>query len=538
MKVLLVGGTGVFGSRLARLLVRDKHAVTIAGRNLANAKLLASELNCSARQMDRNGDFGSLEEFDVLVDAAGPYHAYGDNPYRLASAAILAGIHYLDLSDNAAFCQGISKLDKDARAAGVCAISGMSSVPALSSAVVRSLIADDVPNRIETAILPGNRSPRGLSVMASILMQAGRPMKIFRNGHWTDAIGWSAPRNYTLPGDLIRQGWLIEVPDVTLFPKHFSAQTVVFRAGLELAVMRYGLWLVAILRRWVPIPINGPVLRLFKLAADMLAPFGGDKGGMSVEVTVGHERRWWRLLAEDGDGPFIPTIAIRALLRRKTLPIGAGPALETITLSEAEAAMSDVKVRSERGAEEHKPIFQQVLGDTFNALPPKVRATHRTIEVSRWCGQATVLRGEDSWSKFLGWVFGFPANAKDIRVEVTKTVTKQGETWERRFGERNFKSYLQATSQGMAERFGPFTFQLGLEVTDDCLHFPVLSGRIGPLPLPRWLLPISDAREYEKNGRFHFDVKLKAPFTHNLLAHYQGNLSEMIPRRRKRQSSN
>lgn len=42
MKVLLHGGTGVFGSRLARLLVRDGHQVTIAGRNLGSARALAA----------------------------------------------------------------------------------------------------------------------------------------------------------------------------------------------------------------------------------------------------------------------------------------------------------------------------------------------------------------------------------------------------------------------------------------------------------------------------------------------------------------
>lgn len=528
MKVLLLGGTGVFGSRLARLLVRDKHAVTIAGRNLANAQTLAVELNCTALQMDRNGDLGTLEGFDVLIDAAGPYHAYGHDPYRLVRAAIQSGVHYLGFSDNAAFCEGIEKLDAEARAAGVCAASGMSSVPALSSAVVRALTQDDVPRRIETAILPGNRSPRGLSVMASILTQVGRPMKIFRAGRWADATGWSAPRRYTLIGGLNRQAWLLEIPDVTLFPKHFGAQTGVFRASLELAVMRYGLWVFALLRRWVPIPINAPVLWFFKLAADLLAPLGGDRGGMSVEVWVGQERRWWCLLVEAGDGPFIPTIAIRALLRREALPIGATPALEIITLMEAEAAMSDLQVRSERGTEELQSLFQQVLGAEFKKLPPKVRSPHLTNEVSHWRGKASVRRGQSFWSKLLGLVFGFPANSDDIQVDVTKVVTRNGETWDRRFGDRSFRSFLAANSLGMTERFGPLTFQLGLKIVDDSLHFPVVAGRIGPMPLPRWLLPISDAREFETDGRFHFDVKLSAPFTHSLLVHYQGALSAVI----------
>ncbi|MEO9825916.1 MAG: DUF4166 domain-containing protein [Paracoccaceae bacterium] len=529
MKILLLGGTGVFGSRLARLLVRDMLTVTIAGRNVVNAQALADELNCSALRMDRSGDLSELNGFDVVIDAAGPYHAYGEDPYRLVRAAIQSGVHYLDLCDNAAFCSGIQELDAEAKAAGVCAISGMSSVPALSSAVVCALAQDDVPISIDTAILPGNRSPRGLSVMASILSQVGRPMKVFRAGRWIDATGWSAPRRYRLPEGLSRQGWLIEVPDVALFPKHFGAQTVVFRAGLELGAMRYGLWFFALLRRWIPIPINGPVLRFFKLAADLLAPYGSDRGGMSVDIYVGQERRWWRLLVEEGDGPYIPTIAIRALLRRTSLPLGAGPALETITLAEAEAAMSDLKVRSERGTEVVQTIFQDVLGAEFEKLPETIRATHMTKVISRWRGKASVRRGQSTWSKLLGWGFGFPASVDDIQVEVIKTVTRSGETWERRFGERRFKSYLAPNARGMTERFGPFTFRLGLKVVEGCLYYPVISGRIGLLPMPRWLLPTSDAREYEKNGRFHFDVKLSAPFTNKLLVHYQGELSAVVP---------
>lgn len=525
MKVLLLGGTGVFGSRLARLLVRDGHRVTIAARNLSAAGTLAGELGCDAVQMDRAGNLRALAGHDVVVDAAGPFHAYGADPYRLPRAAIAAGLHYLDLSDNAAFCAGITTLNAEAQAAGRCVISGLSSVPALSSAAVRALTGEAIPRVIDSAILPGNRSPRGLSVMASILTQAGRPMQVWRGKAWTRATGWSDPRDYRLPGGITRQGWQIEVPDLTLFPAHFAAETVVFRAGLELGVMRYGLAAFAALRRWLPIPVNRPVLRGFKLMADLLLPLGSGRGGMSVMVITGQERRWWRLLAEDGDGPFIPTVAVRALLRRPALPIGAGPALEIVTLDEAEAAMADLRVRTERDREPFLPIFPQVLGPAFATLPEPVQATHRTADISRWQGQASIRRGTGWWSQLLGGIFGFPAAGDDVPVEVTKTVTGKGETWQRRFGTRVFRSHLAVSSQGMTERFGPFTFRLGLTVQAGELHFPVETGRLGPLPLPRWLLPRSEAREYTRDGRFHFDVKLRSPLTRGLLVHYQGALS-------------
>lgn len=526
MKVLILGGYGVFGERLARLLVRDGHIVTVAGRDLARAQALADQLGCAALRMDRQKDLRLLAGHQVVVDAAGPFHAYGEDPYALARAAIAEGLHYLDLSDNAKFCAGIASLDAEARAAGACVLSGLSSVPALSSAAVRALVGPETPQVIETAILPGNRSPRGLSVMTSILSQVGRPMSVWRGGKWIRVTGWSEPRRYHLPGGLVRQGWQIEVPDLALFPTHFGANTVAFRAGLELAVMRYGLAGFAALRRRLPIPVNRPVVLAFKLAADLLAPFGSGCGGMSVMVITGQERRWWRLLVEDGDGPFIPAIATRALLRRDTLPVGARPALEAITLEEAEAAMSDLNLRTERACEPVFPLFPRVLGSAFESLPAPIRATHQTTDVSHWQGHASVQRGGGLWSRFLGRLFGFPPAGEGVPVEVTKIVTPKGETWQRRFGTRVFQSRLSASARGMTESFGLFTFLLGLNVQGEALHYPVMSGWLGPLPLPRWLLPGSIAQEHVRDGQFRFDVKILAPVTGALLVHYRGALEE------------
>lgn len=527
MKVLIVGGAGVFGSRLAELLVRDGHEVTIAGRNLKSAEGLAQRLGCHALRFDRDGDLSGLGAFDVLVDAAGPFHAYGSDPYRLAKSALEAGAHYLDLSDNAEFCIGISQLDDFAKKKGLCAMSGLSSVPALSSAAVHALAGSDIPRVIDSAILPGNRSPRGLSVMAAILSQAGRPMKVWRGGAWTGANGWSGPKTYELLDGITRQGWQISVPDLTLFPAHFKAESVLFRAGLELGVMRYGLWAFALLRRIVPIPINRPVLHGFKFAADLLSPFGSGRGGMSVMVVAGEERRYWRLLAEDGDGPFIPAIAVRALLRREGLPFGAGPALEAISLDKAEAAMSDLKVRTERVNEPFVPLLSHVLKEDFEKVPEAIQATHKTADISRWKGRANVRRGDSLLARALALVFGFPPSADGAEVEVTKELTQGGETWHRNFGGRQFRSLLSATPEGVTESFGPFHFLLGLNVQGNELHYPILSGRLGPLPLPKWLLPISEAREYVHEGRFHFDIKLSAPITRKLLVHYTGDLEPM-----------
>ena len=102
MKVAIFGGYGVFGSRLAELLVRDGHHVIIIGRNGQAAEALAAKIGGASLELDRAGDLSPLWAMapNAVVDAAGPFHAYGGDPYRLAKAAIAQGIHYLDLADD------------------------------------------------------------------------------------------------------------------------------------------------------------------------------------------------------------------------------------------------------------------------------------------------------------------------------------------------------------------------------------------------------------------------------------------------------
>jgi short subunit dehydrogenase-like uncharacterized protein len=246
VKVLVIGGTGMFGSRLCDLLVRDGLDVTVAGRGLNRGGKFCTN-HAKVRQnfvqnrqntpelpyitLDRDGPLDGLAGFDVIVDAAGPFHAYGGDPYRVARGAIAAGAHYFDLCDNADFCQGISVLDGEAKASCVTVASGMSSVPAVSSAAVTALCDGQTPLMIETAILPGNKAECGRSIVESILSQTGKFYVEKQGGRDVDVRSWSAPCSYDL-GRYTRQGWRIEVPDQRLFPDHFNCPTVTFRAGL------------------------------------------------------------------------------------------------------------------------------------------------------------------------------------------------------------------------------------------------------------------------------------------------------------------
>ena len=90
MKVVVLGGYGVVGSLLAKLLARDGHQLWLAGRNPSKAKALAQEIGAQVLQVDpRNSPEGLFAaKPDVIIDAAGPFQFYGDYPYKIAACAL------------------------------------------------------------------------------------------------------------------------------------------------------------------------------------------------------------------------------------------------------------------------------------------------------------------------------------------------------------------------------------------------------------------------------------------------------------------
>ena len=531
MKVAVIGGTGVFGERLVRLLVRDGHQVVVVGRGAAALGRLGAELGVASLTLDRAADLSPLWALtpDVVVDAAGPFHGYGSDPYRLPRAAIAHKVNYLDLADDAGFCAGITALDSGAKAADVFALSGMSSVPGLSSAIVAHLAQGLTElDTISTAILPGNRAPRGRSVVDSILHQAGTPFQTATDGQGGPVRSWSRPQRFEL-GDLTRKGWMIEVPDQRLFPSFFNARTVEFRAGMELGLMNHGLAALSWLRGALGFGMPRWLVGLVRLGAGALGPFGTDRGGMQVTVTGRQARGWvvrrWTLVVGSGEGPYIPGIAVRAILRDPARVLtGARPAVAEVSLDQAEAAMADLDVTLTQTEAPLIPLFQQALGADFSRLPHKIRATHDHAGPRRWSGTATITRGQGLVAQAIALLFRFPHAGQNIPVTVLKSPIAQGEIWDRRFGAGLFRSHLRLTPKGLTERFGPMTFLLRLAVNDGALHYPVATGWCFGLPIPRAFLPQSIAREYEQDGVFHFDVALHAPLRAGLIVRYTGYL--------------
>ena len=537
----MLGGYGVFGTRLSAGLVADGWDVVVAGRSLAAAAGHCAVHGGTPLRLDRDaagfaGKVAALAPFAV-VDAAGPFQGYG-GAVVVVQAALNAGAHYCDLSDDAGFTTRIADHDAAARAKGRVVISGASTVPALSSAIATDLVAglSDV-HLIESTILPGNRAPRGLAVIRTILAQVGRPLVLWREG-WVTPRAWGRAQRVVLalPDQVLppRPASLIGAPDLALFPQHFNARNVVFRAGLELGVMHHGLTLLSWLVRLRAVRSLVALARPLQWAANLLKPFGTDQGGMLVRVLgVGPDgpvERRWTLIASGGDGPHIPAMPamparlILRLLRDGGKAPGARPCMAAFSRAQAEAMLHDFRIKAGTVESPAPFLFARALGALFAALSDGVQALHHVMDERRCVGQGSVTRGRGWLAHLVAGIMRFPPDV--AQTPVTVVMQRQGdcERCTRAFGTLRFHSTLRWRGGVMTERFGALRFAIGLRVRDWALHYPVTAGWAFGIPIPRALLPISMAVETTSAGRAQFDVALSLPMV-GLIVRYRGWLA-------------
>jgi len=341
MRVVVLGGYGNFGARICRALADDAGIEVVAAGRTARGT--------QGAQLDlASSDFPERLKAlapGLVIHCAGPFQG---QDYRVAAAAISAGAHYVDLADGREFVARFAACnDAPARAAGLLAISGASTVPALSSAVVDSLAGRFRQIlEIQISIAPGQRAPRGTATMASVFSYAGKSFKWLNNGTRVDAWGWQELRRLRFAGLGMRWAAACDIPDLELFPARYpGVKTVEFRAALELGIQHFALWLVAALRRaGVPLPIERWASSLNRLAS-LLDVFGSEKGGMLVSLagtrTDGSRARVeWHLTADANHGPEVPCMAAillaRKLVRGEISARGAHPCVGFLTLSDFE----------------------------------------------------------------------------------------------------------------------------------------------------------------------------------------------------------
>ena len=514
----------------------------ICGRSRESAVAFARSLGAAERvsiaHVDRTrataAEIAKLGAFCV-VDAAGPFQG---SPYTLAKAAIEAGAHYVDLADARDFVAGFGALDEAAKARGVLAVTGASSTPALSEAVVDELCRGwKRVDSVEIAIVPGGQAAMGLSVIRAILSYAGRPVNVWRYGRWEGVPGWGLLKRLSIEGLGKRFASLVETPDLDIVRMRYpSVRHAIFRGGVELSVLHLGLTLLTL-------PVRGGAIRSLETAAELLHAiagwfrrFGSDKGGMVVEATGvngadDRVRAVWTLIAQSGDGPNIPALPALALVRalgegsigKRGATACAG--LLPLSAIEAEFRRFEIRTGAVRTVLKRPALFERVLTG-FEQMPPAVRAAHAPDPARELLGEVDIEGAANPFGQVIAWFAGFPNAGTRVRASVTVERDGDGEVWVRRFGRATFASRLSESGPGrVAERFGPLTFDLDAKADAYGFTLAIVGARLGELPLPRFLTPKTEASGHaDENGRYRFDVAISVPVLGRLVR-YRGWLT-------------
>ena len=546
--VLIVGGYGQFGARLSQRLAHLQNTrILVAGRTIEKAKSVCMEHKGNLEPAhfdlgaDLNAQLTSLKPH-IVVDAAGPFQSVFGTGYALPRHCAQMGIHYIDLSDSGAFTHGITALDELARQYDVAIVSGASSVPALSAAVV-----NDANKRIKTikaiegGISPGGKINIGLSVTKAVLSYLGRPLKIFRGGQWEEETGFSRQHKKTvkLQGEkpIKRRYGLCDAPDLLLFPEIYpDVETVRFHGSTELPIIMNTLRFLSWLQKHGLLKNLERFAGPFAWCGTQLGRFASERGCMYMDIkgidAKGKGlRQEWNLIASDGDGPFIPILATEILVKRwlaKDPTPGARSAAGEIELSEFEQVFANLSIKSAFiDAVEYNALFQSALKDEYAHLPKPLQDAHLVTSYKTLAGTVDVQRGKNPLANLIALLFGFPKTQKDAPIKVSMDLQGEKEIWTRTIGKSAFKSVLSEgqNRNEIFERFGPVKFKIKLLHRDGRLHYGLDIARFLGIPLPKFLTPNSETYEWSRDGKFKFHVDISLPLLGRLIQ-YKGTLSE------------
>jgi hypothetical protein len=349
-QVLILGGYGNFGARIAAQLMQDNISIVIAGRDLQKAEALQKKLIQNAdANLVKIAVFDANKELDqqleklkpiVLINTIGPFQLMD---YTIAKSCIQHGVHYIDLADARDFVTNITSLDTAAKNNNVLVVSGASTVPGLSSAVLDHFKHEfSIIDSLIYGISPGQKAPRGLATTESILTYLGKPLKPW--GHeQKQRYGWQDMYKQYYPGLGFRWMANCDIPDLDLFTDRYGIGTIQFSAGMENRVLHFGIWLMSWIVR-LGLPINLPKHASFLLSlSHMFDRFGTADGGMHIVIS-GKDKNGaakkvkWFIIAKDGDGPQIPCVPAimlaKKLITDTIITRGAFPCVGMITLDE------------------------------------------------------------------------------------------------------------------------------------------------------------------------------------------------------------
>ena len=459
---LIVGGYGIFGGRIVELLENEPRlTLMVAGRSPSKAEDYCRSRMARRRELrpavfDRDGDLATQLAAltpELVVDASGPFQAYGEGRYRLIEACIASRINYLDLADGSEFVAGVAAFDAAARQAGVFVLSGVSSFPVLTAAVVRRLASDmsagrDDPGRHRAFAVRRRRRkrhPRHRQLCRPAGAAATRRGEA--TGHpfteqmrYTIAPGGKVPVKNTLFS-------LVDVPDLRALAELWPEAKIDLdgrRAGAGDSAPRAD-------RAGLAGALEDRAVAVAVGAADAFVMnrlrWGEHRGGMFVEVEGAGEdgkplkailasaRRRQRRTADPGHGGRGARAQGRSTDNgRRRAPARRCAISNWKTTKNCSPGGRSMPASATTAGKTGSRSTQTLLGDAWQRLPEPIRAMHSLAEEMTAKGRASVERGTGLLVAYWRRDHRLSQGSADTPVQRAFRGRDGVETWTRTFG--------------------------------------------------------------------------------------------------------
>jgi hypothetical protein len=290
---------------------------------------------------------------NLVVHLAGPFQG---QDYSVAKACLQAGVPYIDMADGREFVAKFSSLDAAAQAKGIPLITGASTVPGLSSAIVDGMIGHfSQLQAIDYGICAGVKSGLGLATLKAVLSYCGKPYRVLKDGRFVTIFGLGRPRHHDFPSPVNRRYVVdCDIPDHDLFPACYTAlRQMDFGSCIDIPGLPRLLSLMSACVRKGGIgdwnflsTIIQPCLKAVKFVG---SPHSGFFMRLEGQDRQGNPKKTlFEIVARDGSGLEIPVtpviLLVKKMLRGESLPAGAYPCMGLFSLAEFQQELSSYPI--------------------------------------------------------------------------------------------------------------------------------------------------------------------------------------------------
>lgn len=243
MSILVIGGTGVFGSLIVDELLASplKFHVSAAARG-------SGAVNKS-RRIDGRHAFVTLDLNDTLalqrtvtghaivILAAGPFQEISA---EVALVSTRAGAHFIDINDSPAYHARLVGVADELKATGRAVLSGMSSLPGISLPLFCAIKDDfDTIDAIEIALFIGNANKKGAAAVHSALENLTTPVTVWRGGKKRTTMGWTKKVLHPFPKPIgAKPAYSFASPDPLVFPEIATFRDLTVKVSFESRMVR------------------------------------------------------------------------------------------------------------------------------------------------------------------------------------------------------------------------------------------------------------------------------------------------------------